>query len=166
VDVGERKKGPDKGIDGVIYFRNGPWGVGQTIVSVKGGENVGVQAVNELAGVVQRDEAQLGIVICFDPTRRMLQDAAGSGTVQTAHGRFQRIQVATVEELLASRHPPMPAGLETEAFRQPLRARRTAVVAPPSAPTDAGATDTREEAKRAGVEDHLSGEVLAAISAG
>jgi site-specific DNA-methyltransferase (adenine-specific) len=88
----ERKKGPDKGIDGVIYFRNGPWGVGQTIVSVKGGENVGVQAVNELTGVVQRDDAQLGVLICFDTTRRMLQDAAASGMVQTAQGRFQRIR--------------------------------------------------------------------------
>jgi len=159
----ERGKGPDKGIDGIIYFRNGSWGIGQTIVSVKGGENVGVAAVNELAGVVQRDDAQLGILICFDTTRRMHQDAAASGMVQTAQGRFQRLQIVTVEDLLASHYPPMPSSLETEAFRQPLRARRPKIDVPSPQLTLALPIPGRRQ-KTAEIEDHLSGNLLAAVS--
>ena len=161
----ERKKGPDKGIDGQIYFRNGPWGVGQTIISVKGGDNVGVQAINELAGVVQRDEAQLGILICFEPTPRMYQDAAASGMEQTAQGRFQRIRAVTVADLLDGRHPPMPSPIDAEAFRQPLRARRGPIVQPPS-PQLTLALPLPGRRTGADVQEQLSGEVLAAISGG
>jgi hypothetical protein len=122
-----------------------------------------VQAVNELTGVVQRDDAQLGVLICFDATRRMLQDAAGSGMVQTAQGRFQRIQIATVEDLLAGRHPAMPAALETDAFRQPLRSRRRAVIERPDAQLTL-ALPIPGRKKSPEVEDHLSGDLLAVIS--
>jgi site-specific DNA-methyltransferase (adenine-specific) len=160
----ERKKGADKGIDGIIYFRNGPWGIGQTIVSVKGGENVGVNDINQLAGVVQRDEAQLGILICFEPTPRMYQDAAGSQMAQTAQGRFQRIRVVTVQELLDGRYPPMPAPLETQAFRQPLRTKRRTTAEPPGPQLTLTLPIPGRRQRRTEVEDHLSGAVLAAIS--
>lgn len=160
----EHKKGPDKGIDGIIYFRNGPWGVGQTIVSIKGGENVGVEDVNKLAGVVHRDGAQLGIVVCFDPTPRMYQDAAGSGMIQTAQGRFQRVRVITVQELLDDRLPPMPTPLETDAFRQPLRPKRRTAMPPPSAQLTLSLPLAGGKQKRTEIEDHFSGNVLAAIA--
>src|SRR5690606_25810163 len=38
----EEKRGSDRGIDGNIFFRNGPYGDGRIIISVKGGDNVGV----------------------------------------------------------------------------------------------------------------------------
>jgi len=38
----EEKKGADRGVDGNIFFANGPYGTGRIIVSVKGGDNVGV----------------------------------------------------------------------------------------------------------------------------
>jgi site-specific DNA-methyltransferase (adenine-specific) len=34
----EHKKGPDRGIDGIIFFPNGPRGVGRVLVSVKSGK--------------------------------------------------------------------------------------------------------------------------------
>ena len=36
----QSKKGGDRGIDGNIYFPNGPYGHGRIVISVKGGENL------------------------------------------------------------------------------------------------------------------------------
>lgn len=44
----EEKRGADRGIDGNILFKNGPYGDGRIIISVKGGEHVGVQMVRDL----------------------------------------------------------------------------------------------------------------------
>ena len=164
----EQKKGADKGIDGIIYFRNGPWGVGQVIVSVKGGRNVGPDMVAALAGAVQREEAQLGVFVCLaEPTKRMRQDAAAAGFVTTAQGRFQRIQVATVAELLEGRRPPIPTPIETDAFRRPLRSPRAKKAAEPTAQLSLAlpivGTGKRS---RSGAEEHLSGTVLARLGAG
>ena len=41
----ETKKGPDKGIDGQMFFMNGPRGWGRILTSVKGGQHVGVKDV-------------------------------------------------------------------------------------------------------------------------
>lgn len=104
------KKGADRGIDGNIYFANGPYGYGRIIVSVKGGENVSPVMVRELSGVVQRENASMGILVTLvDPTRAMLADAAGAGFVeQSAHGRLPRVQIATIADLLDGRLPKMP----------------------------------------------------------
>ncbi len=164
----ERKKGADRGIDGIIYFRNGPWGIGQVIVSVKGGQNIGPDMIASLAGTVQREEAQLGTFVCLaEPTRRMRQDAAAAGFEQTAQGRFQKIQIATIAELLEGRRPPLPAPIETDAFRHPLRRARSQKVEQPDAQlTLALPIIGGRKRRRPGVEEHLSGEVLASISGG
>lgn len=106
----EGKKGKDRGIDGNIYFHNGPFGFGHIIISVKGGNNVSPAMVSELAGVVQREKATMGVLITLvEPTKAMLSNAAGSGFVQqSAHGRLPSIQVATVAQMLEGRMPKLP----------------------------------------------------------
>ncbi|MGA3302584.1 MAG: DNA methyltransferase [Methylovirgula sp.] len=106
----ETKKGADRGIDGNIYFQNGPFGFGRIIISVKGGDNLGPAMVRELSGVVQREEAEMGILVTLgEPTKAMIADAAGAGFVpNSAHGRLPRIQIATIANLLAGRMPKMP----------------------------------------------------------
>jgi hypothetical protein len=160
----ERKKGADKGIDGIIYFRNGPRGIGKIIVSVKSGENVGPEMVAALSGTVQREEAELGIFVCLaDPTRRMRQDAAGSGMVATAHGRFQRIQIATIEDLLSGKRPELPPAIETDAFRHSLRPVRPAA---PEVPSDQISFKFEiKGGKTTDKETHWSGKVLARLAA-
>ncbi len=158
----EHKKGPDRGIDGIIYFQNGPLGTGRVIVSVKSGENVGSDDVAKLGGTVQREEAELGVLLCFEKTRRMQQDAAGTGMVRTSQGRFQRIQIISIEELLSDKKLPLPEPLQTEAFKLPLRPTRRGKAPEPSEqftlalPISGG--------KSAEVEDHLSGRILAQIA--
>lgn len=105
----ERKKGPDRGIDGEIFFLNGPRGVGRIIISVKGGENVGVDAVRDLRAVVERERAELGVLVTLaSHTRPMITEAATAGAVQTAHGRFPRLQLVAIGDLFAGCRPLLP----------------------------------------------------------
>jgi DNA modification methylase len=68
----EEKRGADRGIDGNIFYPNGPYGTGRIITSVKGGENVGVAMVRDLRGVIEREEAQMGILVTLtEPTGRL-----------------------------------------------------------------------------------------------
>lgn len=163
----EHKKGPDQGIDGLIYFRNGPMGVGQVIVSVKGGANIGPEMVSALAGTVEREEAQLGVFVCLaDPTPRMRRDAAAAGMVTTAQGKFQKIQIVTIKEAMEGRLPPLPKPIETEAFQRPLRPVRAAPLAEPDAQLSLALSFRGGKVrKKTEVEDHLAGRVLARLSA-
>lgn len=110
------KQGADRGIDGIRWVRTGPGAadLDRLLVSVKGGETVGVAAVRDLAGTVQREGALGGILITLaTPTRAMLQEAAGHGFASTGLGQVRRIMVKTVDELLrgvhdeAERLPPL-----------------------------------------------------------
>ncbi|MCP4383779.1 MAG: hypothetical protein GY798_20600 [Hyphomicrobiales bacterium] len=161
----EFKKGADRGIDGIIYFRNGPWGVGKTIVSVKSGQNIGPDMIAALAGTVEREEAQLGVFVCLaKPTSRMKTDAAAGGMTKTAQGRFQKIQIATIADLLDGRGPPLPKPIETDAFKHPLRPVRPKAAVEPDAQLSLQLPipGTRKGAK--GVEQHLSGRILARMT--
>jgi site-specific DNA-methyltransferase (adenine-specific) len=107
----QSKKGGDRGIDGNIYFPNGPYGHGRIIISVKGGENLNPSMVRDLNGVVQREQdAIMGILITLnEPSKGMTTDAAASGFVEkSAHGRLPRIQIVTVADLFYGRRPKMP----------------------------------------------------------
>jgi len=106
----EEKRGADRGIDGNILFKNGPYGDGRIIVSVKGGEHVGVQMVRDLWGVVDREEAEMGVLVTLaEPTAPMLREANDAGFVKrSAHGRLPRLQIVTVEDMLSGRMPKLP----------------------------------------------------------
>ena len=74
----EGKKGADKGIDGRVFFDEGTKPK-QLIVSVKAGK-VGVSHVRDLVGVLDREKAQIGVVLSFnEPTGPMRQEAASAG---------------------------------------------------------------------------------------
>ncbi len=103
-------RGADGGVDGKIFYANGPYGTGKIIISVKGGDNVGVGMVRELEGVLTDQHAQMGILITLaPPTAPMRSFAAGVGFVpKSAHERMPRIQIVTVEDLLDGRMPKLP----------------------------------------------------------
>jgi DNA modification methylase len=103
----EQKKGADQGIDGRLYFFPDRTQSGQPeeiIFSVKSGDNVGVSAIRDLHGVVQREDAAIGVLITLnEPTRPMREDAASAGVYQSAElgdSTYPRIQIRTIEELL------------------------------------------------------------------
>lgn len=110
----EHRKGADSGIDGVIYFRNvGESGTGRVIVSVKGGDNVGPDMVRALAGTLERERAELGLLVTLaEPSASMKREAAALGLHKTAHGKFPKLQIATVEDLLDNKRPLLPPRYE------------------------------------------------------
>lgn len=120
----EDKKGADRGIDGNIFFKNGPFGDGRIIVSVKGGENIGVQMVRDLRGVIEREGAEMGVLVCLaDPTKPMIDEASAAGFLsRSAHGRLPRLQVATIGDILEGRMPTLPPLPVPE--RHPIRATK------------------------------------------
>ncbi len=98
----ETKKGADKGIDGRRYFHEAEGGATREIVfSVKAGKT-GPDHVRELRGVVEREDAAIGALICMRrPTKAMRSEAASAGSYSSPWGRHPRVQIVTVEELLA-----------------------------------------------------------------
>lgn len=107
----EGKKGADQGIDGrLFFFDEGTSKPKQVIVSVKAGK-LHAPHVRDLAGVIQREKAQIGVLISFhEPTQPMRAEAASAGAYNSPWGQHPRMQLITVAELLASKRIDMPAG--------------------------------------------------------
>ena len=110
------KKGADRGIDGVVYFLDGPKRTTQkAIVQVKSGR-VSSPHIRDLKGTLEREKAALGLFITLEePTRDMLAEAASAGFYHSDVWQrdYPRVQIRTVGELLAGaefdvpRHPSM-----------------------------------------------------------
>lgn len=113
----------DKGSDGVIVFpADGRSAVGRVLVSVKGGKTIGPAMVRDLVGTMEQQRAEMGIFISLTPpTPGMREVARRSGEyVWGADGRrFPRVQLLTVDELLAGRRPQMPTPIRP--YMQGLR---------------------------------------------
>ena len=106
----EQKKGADHGIDGQLYFHEQTGAeTKQVVISVKAG-GTGVNHVRDLRGVIERENAALGVLITMqDPTRPMRQEAAEAGSYADAWGqRYPRLQLLTVGDLLAGKKVEMP----------------------------------------------------------
>jgi site-specific DNA-methyltransferase (adenine-specific) len=77
---------------------------------VKGGDNVGVAMVRDLAHVVEREQAKVGVFITLaEPTAPMKSEAATAGFYESPHhGKVPKIQILTIEELFAGKKPQIP----------------------------------------------------------
>jgi len=102
----------DRGIDGVIRYPIDAKGTtGRILVSVKGGQPPGPQAVRDLIGAVHSQRADMGVFIAMeDPTPRMAEAANASRLFHApAQGRsYPVVQIITVEQLLAGKKPNLP----------------------------------------------------------
>lgn len=104
-----KKKGADSGIDGLIYFKPEGRATEKAIVSVKGGENVNVAMVRDLAHVVEREAAKIGVFITLaDSTGPMRTEAVKAGYYETLYGKYPKIQILTIRELFAGKQPEIP----------------------------------------------------------
>jgi site-specific DNA-methyltransferase (adenine-specific) len=109
VPYGGKKKGADSGIDGFIYFKPDGKLTEKAIVSVKGGDAVSVAMIRDLAHVVDRENAKIGVFISLaEPTRPMQTEAVKAGFFETRFGKYQKIQILTIEQLFAGQKPDIP----------------------------------------------------------
>jgi len=113
-DARDERRGADKGIDGRLFFHDeGPSGPTKSvIISIKAGQNIHSNMVDELRGVVRKEGATMGVLITMkDPTRPMRENAADGEFYRSPwDGRdYPRIQLLTVAELLDGRGIQMPA---------------------------------------------------------
>ncbi len=123
---GVRKKGMDRGIDGIRWVRTGPKqaDIEQVVVSVKGGENVTSGMVRDLKGTMERERAAAGLFVTLaEPTREMLREASSAGLFETSFGRHPKIQILTIKALLAGVKPDLPMLGRGEGFRRAPKER-------------------------------------------
>ncbi|TPG38641.1 site-specific DNA-methyltransferase [Sphingomonas koreensis] len=108
---GGKKKGADGGIDGIIYFKPDGKRTDKALVSVKGGDNVGVQMIRDLHSAMAREKAPIGVFVTKAlPTSAMLKEAAAVGRFHAeATGKsYARLQILTLAELFAGKKPDIP----------------------------------------------------------
>lgn len=105
------KKGSDKGIDGFINFIDEHDGkFKKVIVQVKSGK-VKSGDVRDLIGVVQREQAAIGVFITLEsPSRDMKEEAVKAGFYFSSgwNQNYPKIQILTIEELLNGQSVQMP----------------------------------------------------------
>ena len=107
----KEKKGADRGIDGRLFFHEGSKTADtkQVVISVKAGKT-GPAHVRDLRGVVDRENAAIGILISMQkPTQKMREEAASAGFYESPWGKHPRLQLLTIEEILEGGRVDYPA---------------------------------------------------------
>lgn len=123
---GDQKKGADKGIDGRLYFHDDAESgkTKQVILSVKSGKT-DVSHVRDLRGVIDREKAQIGVLLTMqDSTGPMRTEAASAGFYASPWGtKHPRLQILTVAELLDGRKIDMPPTGDLRTFKKAPKAK-------------------------------------------
>jgi site-specific DNA-methyltransferase (adenine-specific) len=111
---GETKKGADRGIDGIILFRDkvdyaNPK-LRKILVQVKGGAS-GRGDVAKLKGDIERDDAPMGILITLnEPTSEMRREAALAGEYHYSESTsFPRIQILSIHDWFNGKEAKIPS---------------------------------------------------------
>ena len=126
----DMKKGADAGIDGYINFFDDNSGKAKTvIVQVKSGR-VGRNVIATLKGDMEREKAEMGLLITLEPPTKPMNDEAATAGFYTPEAypdrHFPRVQIATIEDILNGNGPAIPQlGLsQSPTFRRAPRQRR------------------------------------------
>ncbi len=106
------KRTADGGIDGRLWFAGEGNRLEEMILEVKGGKP-NIQFVRALAGVrQQRQAAMAGLILLSSPSlvqrRNFEREMAGSGSVEVLGQSYARLQLLTVEEILAGKRFQTP----------------------------------------------------------
>ncbi len=119
---GGKKKGADGGIDGILFFRSDKDKTEKALISVKGGENVGVGMVRDLIAVVEREKAAVGVLISLAlPTRAMEREAIAAGFFEGPFEQVPKLQIITLAELFQGKRPRIPRIDAAATFRTAAR---------------------------------------------
>ena len=127
--VGNGKKGADAGVDGFInFFDDNSGKAKRVIVQVKSG-HVERSMIATLKGDMARENAEIGLFITLEsPTRPMIQEATAAGIYtpeQFPDHHYPRVQILTVEDLLAGVQAEVPRYAHDPSQRRAPRRRRS-----------------------------------------
>ena len=102
-----------------------PRGTGKTrqiILSVKAG-HLHAPYVRDLRGVLDREKAEMGVLISLEePTGPMRKEAASAGFYTSPWGKHARIQLVTVEDLLTGKTIDRPPAQASVTFKRAPKA--------------------------------------------
>ncbi len=88
---------------------------------MKGGDNVNVAMVRDLAHVVDREKAKIGVFITLaNSTGPMRTEAVKAGFYETLYGKYPKIQILTIAELFAGKQPNVPL-VDAASFKKAAR---------------------------------------------
>jgi len=96
------KKGADKGIDAIAYFRSEKDDPERIILQVKSGK-VSSRDIRDLQGTITRENATLGIFITLQkPTKDMIKEAKEAGIYQSQYMStpVDTIRIVTIQEII------------------------------------------------------------------
>lgn len=124
----DKKKGADKGVDGYLNFFDDESGKAKkVVVQVKSG-HVGSAIIRDLKGTVEREKAQIGVLITLQkPTGPMKKEALEAGYYEPEHfpgKKYQRLQILTVEDLLAEKVIEYPRMGPESTFKKAKRQKK------------------------------------------
>jgi hypothetical protein len=126
VPYGGKKKGADSGIDGYFYCKPDGKKTEAGIVSVKGGETLHRDMVSDLRGVMEREKAPLAdLVTLRKATGPMVKEAAAAGFFNTPFGKYPKIQIVTISDLLDGKPPKLPPQERGGGFKQAPREEKS-----------------------------------------
>ncbi len=123
------RRGADSGIDGYInFFDDNSGRAKRIIVQVKSG-HVRRDMIATLKGDMAREKADIGLFITLrPPTRPMVQEAASAGIYTPDHypdHRYPRLQILTIEDLLAGTQADYPRFAPEATLPRAPRRRRS-----------------------------------------
>ncbi|GHT68040.1 restriction endonuclease subunit M [Bacteroidia bacterium] len=104
------KKGKDKGIDGIAKILVSTDESKEVLFSVKSG-HVSSAQIRDLRGVIEREDAAIGIFITLEPpTKDMLQEAKAAGIYHNSliNSEIERIQIVSIERIIKGERMTLP----------------------------------------------------------
>ncbi len=109
------KKGSDKGIDGIAYFRGEQDEPEKIILQVKSG-NIKSGDLRDLQGTLTLEKAAMGILITLKPpTKEMIKTAKSAGIYQNKYmsQSYDMISIVTIQEIIEEKKRlSIPLGYE------------------------------------------------------
>lgn len=121
------KKGGDGGIDGEALIleinESGEREYKPLIFSVKSNKSLSPTVIRDLYGTVEREKAAAGVFLTLYPMPNLVKEAAKYGTYENSFLKlkFPKIQVVSVEEILAGARLTLPA---TQAIEVTKKAKK------------------------------------------
>ena len=115
------------GIEGVINFVDESDKIKKVLVQVKSG-HVKSGDIRDLRGVVERDDAAIGVFITLEePSKDMITEAVSAGYYHSKlwQRNHPRIQILTVKDLLNGKSVDMPPTVHTQTFKKAEKIKKT-----------------------------------------